>query len=205
MDVLVSIHHALRLGKCIALVLSLCLLQTLYRGITVKLKFCAMLKQGIPVPEPYSMLFGHVQFFKLLKHGLPKDAHGSYAQKNLALNWQRYFPKATHYPPIIYLDLWPFLQQPLIMAISPEACVQLTQENPQPRDSTFRWAMFSVTRGKDMISMNISDHRMWRSRLNPGFSLPILLEEVGIFARQLKAQTGTALDMSRTTFRQGSD
>ncbi|KAI0400706.1 cytochrome P450 [Xylaria palmicola] len=81
------------------------------------------------------------------------------------------------------------------MAISAEACFQLTQENPQPRDSTFRWAMFPVTRGKDMISMKTSDHRVWRSRLNPGFSsrnlmlgLPVLLEEVGIFAHQLKTQ-----------------
>lgn len=156
-----------------------------------------MLMNRQPVPEPHSMLFGHVQFFKQLKHGLPKDAHGSYAQRNLALHWQKYFPNATSCPPIVYIDLWPFLQQPLIMAISPEACFQLTQENPQPRDSTFKWAMFPVTRGEDMISMNMSDHRVWRSRLNPGFSsrnlmsgLPVLLEEVGTFARQLKEKAG---------------
>ncbi|KAI0530097.1 cytochrome P450 [Xylaria digitata] len=190
--------HALSLfGKCVALVLSLWFLRALYRGIATRLRFCKMQKQGMPVPEPYSMLYGHIQFFKQLKKGLPKDAHGSYAQRNLALNWQKYFPNAAQCPPIIYIDLWPFLTQPLIMAISPEACFQLTQENPQPRDSTFRWAMFPVTGGKDMISMNTSDHRLWRSRLNPGFSsrnlmlaLPVLLEEVGIFAQQLKAQAG---------------
>ncbi|KAI0198822.1 cytochrome P450 [Astrocystis sublimbata] len=197
MDVFGCCHRLFLFGRCVALVLSLWLLQLLYRGITVRLKFRAMQKQGMPVPEPHSMLLGHLQFFKQLKNGLPKDAHSSYAQRHLALHWQKYFPGATQCPPIVYIDLWPFLQQPLIMAISPEACFQLTQENPQPRDSTFRWAMFPVTGGKDMISMNTADHRLWRSRLNPGFAsrnlmlgLPILLEEVGIFARQLKDQAG---------------
>ncbi|KAK5634252.1 hypothetical protein RRF57_009966 [Xylaria bambusicola] len=140
------------------------------------------------------MLYGHVQFLKHLKQGLPKDAHNKKPSVALA----EIFPNIAQCPPIVYLDLWPFLSQPLIMAISPEACFQLTQETPQPRDSIFRCAMLPVTRGKDMISMNTSDHRLWRSRLNPGFSsrklmsgLLILLEEVGIFARQLKAQAGT--------------
>lgn len=149
------------------------------------------------MPCPHSLLLGHIPFVKALKRGLPKDAHSSYSQRRFVLEWQKYFPGASRCPPIIYLDLWPFLSEPLIMATSVEASYQLTQEDPQPRDTTFKWAMFPVTQGKDLISMNAADHRLWRSRLNPGFSprnlmlqLPIILEEVSIFAQQLKAQAG---------------
>lgn len=61
----------------------------------------------------------------------------------------------------------------------------------------FSWALFPVTGGKDLISMDIPTHRIWRSRLNPGFSLknllsqtPILIEEVGIFVQRLREQAG---------------
>lgn len=135
---------------------------------------------------------------KELKEGLPKDAHGSYAQRRLALDWKRYFPGWIECPPIVYLDLWPVLSAPLILVTSPEACYQITQETPQPRDSTFRFAMFPVTRSRDLLSMNREDHRLWRSRLNPGFSsrnlmlqMPVLLEEVGVFAQRLKEQAGS--------------
>lgn len=97
----------------------------------------------------------------------------------------------------MYLDLWPFLSYPLIQATSPEACYQLTQEKAQPRHSMFAWAILPVTGGKDLISMNMSDHRVWRSRLNPGFSLrnlmsqmPIMIEEVETFVQQLRDQAG---------------
>ncbi|KAI1470981.1 cytochrome P450 [Daldinia caldariorum] len=190
--------HILRLfSESAFLLVLICLSQFLYRGVSTRLKFRNMRKQGFPVPEPYSFILGHISFMKELKKGLPKDAHSCYSQRRIAVGWQKFFPQATKCPPIIYLDLWPFLSQPLILVTSPEACYQLTQENPQPRDSTFRWAMFPVTRGKDLISMNTADHRIWRSRFNPGFSLrnitlqmPILLEEVGIFAQQLKSQVG---------------
>lgn len=135
---------------------------------------------------------------KSLKEGLPKDAHDTYVHRKLTMNWPKYFPHRKSCPPVIYLDLWPLTSQPFIYATSPEACFQLTQQTAQPRHSMFSWALFPVTGGKDLISMDIPTHRIWRSRLNPGFSLknllsqtPILIEEVGIFVQQLKEQAGT--------------
>lgn len=53
--------------------------------------------------------------------------------------------------------------------------------------------MTPVTDGIDIISMNMADHKVWRSRLNPGFSsrnviqnMPAILEEVSLFAQRLK-------------------
>ncbi|KAL2374683.1 hypothetical protein RJZ57_000856 [Blastomyces gilchristii] len=85
------------------------------------------------------------------------------------------------------------MAQPIITVIDPELCSQLTQETPQPRHPMFGWALTPVTDGIDLISMNMADHEVWRSRLNPGFSsrnviqnMPTVLEEVSIFAQKLK-------------------
>ncbi|KAI0179475.1 cytochrome P450 [Hypoxylon sp. FL1284] len=135
---------------------------------------------------------------KSLMDDLPKDAHDTYAQRKLTMNWSRYFPRQKSCPPVIYLDFWPLVSQPFIYATSPEACFQLTQQTAQPRHSMFSWAIFPVTGGKDLISMDMPTHRIWRSRLNPGFSLknllsqtPVLIEEVGTFVQQLREQAGT--------------
>lgn len=135
---------------------------------------------------------------KSLRRDLPKDAHDTYAQQKLVMNWQEYFPNQSKCPPIIYLDLWPFMSYPLIQAISPEACCQMTQQKPQPRHPMFGWAISPVTGGRDLIAMDSSSHRLWRSRLNPCFSLrnltclvPILIEEIEIFVRKLREEAGT--------------
>jgi cytochrome P450 len=143
------------------------------------------------------MVFGHIPLMKALRNGLPGDAHDTYVARKLCLNWQEYFPGASAPPPLAYLDLWPFLSQPLIMVYSPLACSQLTQTNPQPRHSLFRWALFPLTGGQDLTSVDVSAHRVWRSRLNPGFSpknlishMDVLLEEAIIFAQKLKTKVG---------------
>ncbi|KAM5492341.1 hypothetical protein McaMca56_007179 [Microsporum canis] len=148
--------------------------------------------------EPYSPLLGHLPLLKTLGKGLPRDAHGSYTSMKILQNWQKYFPTAKKCPPLVYLDAWPFMAQPIIMVIAPELCSQLTQETPQPRHSMFGWALTPVTDGIDLISMNMADHKVWRSRLNPGFSsrnviqnMPAILEEVSIFAQKLKDTTDT--------------
>jgi cytochrome P450 len=143
--------------------------------------------------EPYSLLLGHLPLLKGLKEGLPSDAHSIYSQLKIVENWQKYFPGESKCPPLIYLDAWPFMPQAIILVISPELCAQLTQEKPQPRHPMFRFLLTPVTGGKDLISMDMAEHRLWRSRLNPGFSsrnlvanMPALLEESAIFAQHLK-------------------
>lgn len=130
---------------------------------------------------------------KSLREGLPRDAHMSYTSKKIIQNWQKYFPTAKKCPPLIYLDVWPFMAQPIITVIEPELCSQLTQEIPQPRHPQIGWALTPVTDGIDLLSMNMADHKVWRSRLNPGFSsrnviqnMPEVLEEVSVFAQKLK-------------------
>ncbi|KAI1176928.1 cytochrome P450 [Nemania sp. FL0916] len=186
------------IARLAAALLILWLTQVVYRGLSARIRFRRMKAQGLPVPNPHSFLFGHIPLMKSLKEGLPKDAHETYYYRKLTRNWRDYFPhEKERCPPVIYLDLWPLFSQPLILATSAEACHQLTQQTPQPRHSLMVWAITPVTGGKDLHSMDAATHRLWRSRLNPGFSpqnilsqVPILLEEVGIFAEQLKSKAG---------------
>ncbi|TGO81629.1 hypothetical protein BPOR_1076g00020 [Botrytis porri] len=169
----------------------------LYRGLSIRWKFRKLQAQGMPVPKPYSILLGHIPLMKALREGLPSDAHDTYVARKLSLNWKDYFPDASSPPPLAYLDLWPFLSRPLIMVFSPQACAQLTQDTPQPRHSLIRWSLTPLTGGKYLTSVDTSTHRVWRSRLNPGFSpknlisqMDMLLEEVTIFVQKLKAKVG---------------
>ncbi|EGC46563.1 sterigmatocystin biosynthesis P450 monooxygenase StcS [Histoplasma capsulatum var. duboisii H88] len=169
------------------------LVHFLARGIAARRRFYKMKASGIPIIEPYSPFLGHLPLLRSLKEGLPQDAHRVYTSIKIVQNWQKYFPGAEKCPPLIYMDVWPFMAQPIIMVIDPELCSQLTQETPQPRHPIFGWALTPVTDGIDLISMNMPDHKVWRSRLNPGFSsrniiqnMPAALEEVSIYAQKLK-------------------
>ena len=65
MRVLSYLDHFLLWAKCVALVVSLWLLRSLYRGITVRLKFRAMQKQGM-VSLPTRFHFLLLRLFRLV-------------------------------------------------------------------------------------------------------------------------------------------
>ncbi|KAI0479887.1 cytochrome P450 [Xylaria cf. heliscus] len=183
--------------KSLVTLCALWLARFIQQGIAARLRFRRLAAQGMPVPQPHSLFLGHLPLMKSLREGLPKDAHDVYAQRRLTMDWATYFPNLSKCPPVIYLDLWPFLQYPLISATSPEACYQMTQAKAQPRHGMFAWAIFPVTGGRDLISMDIPEHRVWRARLNPGFSarnltaqLPLMIEEVNTFVEQLRQMAG---------------
>ncbi|KAI1423463.1 cytochrome P450 [Xylaria sp. FL1777] len=172
----------------------------LYRGFCIRNMIYRMKKQGVPIMEPYSLLFGHLGALKSIKDSLPKDAHPLYTNLIIVRDWKKYFPTAPSCPPVVYLDLWPYFPQVFLLLVSPESCSQVTQERPQMRHPMFKWGLSPVTDGRDLISMScdsLSTHKLWRSRLSPGLSLRGLLsnitpvlEEVEIFANGLKSLAG---------------
>ncbi|XDG07222.1 hypothetical protein ABKA04_006837 [Annulohypoxylon sp. FPYF3050] len=89
------------------------------------------------------------------------------------------------------------MSEAVITVVSPELCSQFIQKKPQPRHTTFKWALMPLTGGLDLISMNSADHRVWRAKLNPAFSsknlfanVPGVVDEVSIFVRLLKEMAG---------------
>lgn len=105
----------------------------------------------------------------------PKDAKTDYFMRELALDWERYFPGAERCPPVIYLDLVPF-RPSMAVTIDPSLVARFTQDDPQPRHSMYRWSLTPVTGGLDLISADMDQHRRWRARLSPGFSLKNVVE-----------------------------
>jgi cytochrome P450 len=150
------------------------------------------------VPEPYSLLWGHLGLIKLLREGLPKDAHSTYEVMKLVRDWKRFFPAHEECPPLVYLDMWPFMSQPVIQIISPELAAQTTQTTPpRPRTPVMKWALTPLTGGLDLLSMGPADHKKWRAMLNPAFSsknttanIPDVLDQVEIFAQRLRYKAG---------------
>ena len=145
----------------------------------------------------HSFLFGHLLFVSTLTKSYPPDAHGSYAQIQIIDNWKEYFPQAKKIPPVIYLDLWPVMSQPFIWVIDPEACYQHAQLTPLKRHKLVAWALYPMTGGRDLMSVNEASHRVWRNRLNPGFSprtmmqnLPAIIAEFEVFANSLRTMSG---------------
>ncbi|KAK8137610.1 cytochrome P450 4V3 [Apiospora sp. TS-2023a] len=151
--------------------------------------------------EPYSPLFGHLPLMRDVRQDWPSDAHTTYANLKLAREWQKYFPNATKCPPVIYMDLWPIMPDPWALVIDPAFAAQLTQDTPQPRHSMFRWANIPLTGGLDLLAMDPANHKLWRSRLIPGFAprnlathVPAIIEEVQTFADIVKSKAGKGTD-----------
>lgn len=94
---------------------------------------------------------------------------------------------------MIYLDLWPFVP-PLVLTVDPGSCEMAA---PLPRSPMIKFAIFPLTDGLDLISANKPDHKVWRARLNPGFSsrnlmdhVPAVVEECEGFVEVLKGFAG---------------
>jgi cytochrome P450 len=181
------------------------LLSFLWRGVLIRSRFTRLKANHMPIPEPYSVFFGHLLLMKGLREGMPSDAHSVYANIRLVREWQKFFPHAKACPPVIYLDFWPLMSVPFVMVVSPDLCAQVTQETPQPRHPMLIWAQWPLSQGLDLLSMNKSNHKVWRSRLNPGFSakglaghMPVLLEETNKFAEAIKSQAGQDGDWGTT-------
>jgi hypothetical protein len=150
-----------------------------------------------PIMEPYSLITGHLPLMNKLRKQFPTDSHRTVINIKIVENWKEHFPGAAACPSVIYMDLWPLVPFTFAMVVSPELSAQLTQVMPQPRHPMFKWAQKPLTGGLDMLSLDWTGHKLWRSRLNPGFSsrnlsshVPALIEEVGLFSQFLKSQAG---------------
>ena len=86
----------------------------------------------------------------------------------------------------------------MAIVIDPAMCQQATVENPQPRAPMFKFAFMPMTDGNDLISTDEKTHKVWRARLNPGFSprnlvgaLDAVVDECSTFAELIKQEAGS--------------
>ena len=144
----------------------------------------------------HSAVFGHLEVVGKVLSGIPSDAHGDYMMVKIQENWRELFPGCSRCPPIIYIDLWPFAS-PVIISIDPTVSAQFTQDYSLPKAYQQKRVLYPLTLNRDLSSMEGSEWKVWRRRLNPGFSiqnitsrLPDLLEEVEDFAAVLERKAG---------------
>jgi cytochrome P450 len=131
-----------------------------------------------------------------LKGQFPPDAQPNYAQIHIIQHWRDYFPNAKECPHIIYLDIWPVQSAPIALIIDPAMCQEMVAEKNFPRGITIKRLAEPVIGQRNLTWFDGAEHRLWRSRLNPGFSMRNLhsymgamVDETEIFLENLKATT----------------
>ncbi|KAG6364521.1 hypothetical protein INS49_006122 [Diaporthe citri] len=115
----------------------------------------------------------------------------------LANNVKKYFPELDEVPPVVYLDMWPFLKCPVVVVFDAAASASFMADRSLRKHSITRDFLRPLTGGLDILSSFGEPWKKWRSTFNPGFSprnvvlmIPELLEEMLTFAENLEKSAG---------------
>lgn len=152
------------------------------------------------MPAPHSIFLGHLPLILQVKRLFPRDAAQAYVVRELLLNWQLYFPTHPGPPSVIYLDLWPITPTPLVIASDPALNQLITgSDRSPPRHEQVKILSRAVGGPRQLFVFDDAEHRLWRSRLNPGFSARNLhswvahgrlIDELCIFAERMRKHAG---------------
>lgn len=171
--------------------------------------------------EPYSLLLGHIPLFFAVRRAHLKDAGASvsFFLRFLILHWETYFPACVSSspgkggaenkgspPPVIYLDLWPLVSQPIAIVNDAALCQIIVSERVPIRHEQGKQLSRSIAGPRNLFEWDGALHRLWRTRLNPGFSMKNLLghvamgrlvDEVEVFADTIKGSAGSSSSSKR--------
>ncbi|KAH8656052.1 putative cytochrome P450 [Tricladium varicosporioides] len=146
----------------------------------------ALRKQGIPMPEGWSWIFGHSLTLLKWTKDFPPDANISIPMEKLG----REFASTE----VFLLDLWPSYPATLNV-YNPEAAVLVSQKYNLPKSKLSRTLIEPIVGGESLISMNGGEWKTWRGLFNPGFSagslmghVPFIVGCVEVFCEKLKAE-----------------
>ncbi|KAH7018522.1 cytochrome P450 [Microdochium trichocladiopsis] len=157
-------------------------------------------KQGIPI-LPHSWLTGHLPILFEFYKDHPSDVNSIELEAWLIGNRKRFFPEATDpkdLPPVLYLDLWPVAADPLAFICDARLATQFLAPLPGVAGGVDRGPVMKVvlkplTGGSDLASAEGEEWKMWRTRINPGFSsrnltalVPEMIDEILVFAEGLE-------------------
>ena len=170
-----------------------CLLAVIFFGFLVKLyhvrqEFRGLQRQGFPMP-PHHPVFGHLPLIASIVGSLPQNAAASY----LADQIRRRYPDLDE---AFYLDLWPMGPR-ILMIISPDMIHQYQQDRSLPLFSGSREYIDPLVGEHNLLSMEGSMWKQWRSIFNSSFSagqimnyIPGIVEEVVVFRDLLRMRAG---------------
>lgn len=150
------------------------------------------------IPQPYSPFLGHLPLFMAIRrtHLRNVQTTSTFFLRLLSLHWETYFPGAADPPAVIYLDLWPLVGEPIAIVNDAAMCQAVVAERHPPRHEQVKILSRAIATKRNLFEWDGAVHRVWRARLNPGFSMKNLLahvaagrlvDEVGIFAAGILA------------------
>ncbi|KAF4919511.1 putative sterigmatocystin biosynthesis P450 monooxygenase stcS [Colletotrichum viniferum] len=182
--------------KLAAVFVGTLVLKVLWKAFTIRRKFRHVRAQGIPM-LPHSWITGHLKVMMEFRKEYPGDINIGNFHPWIINNYKRYFPEMDHCPPVIYLDLWPVLKAPIVAAYKNTVAAQFTQTKNLDKHQISLDFMNPLTKGKDIATLQADEWKKWRGWFNPGFSsrnvsmiVPELIEEIKVFADNLKQRAG---------------
>ena len=138
---------------------------------------------------PHHPLLGHLPLIASTMSKLPKDVHPMVLPHQI----RKAMPDLG---PLFYLDAFPF-GPPILIVSSPESAYQITQSHSLPKSHTLGKFVRPMTGGKDLVSMEGQEWRIWRNIFNPGFStghlmtlIPEMMAEISTFHDILQGLAG---------------
>lgn len=137
---------------------------------------------------PHHPVFGHLLLAKDILFQVPRNIHPTYVPGLI----KRAFPDIGS---VFYLDMWPFAA-PILVASSPSAACQFTQDHSLPKANALRRFLKPLTKNQDLVSLEGQAWKSWRKIYNPGFSgshlislVPQIAKEVMTFRDLLRERT----------------
>lgn len=128
----------------------------------------------------HNLLFGHLLALKPFADKLPSDAHPFLTIGQLS----RDYPDG-----MVYLDMWPFSDAPLLICTSATAAIETAQKTaiglkkPAPLEKWFH----PIAGGPNLFTMHEDEWRTWRNIFNPGFSQAHIFKLVPDVVQEVKA------------------
>jgi cytochrome P450 len=137
---------------------------------------------------PHSFLFGHIPTLAKETPKFPLDAHNQ-----LLMNYVADEYDLRQYG-LFYVDIYPIQSDPLLVVISPEVAVQVTQMSQitYPKHPVLNRDFGRSIGPRGIVGQEGSEWKELRTMFNPGFSranlfsmVPMIVEECEVFASRL--------------------
>ncbi|KAK8131349.1 cytochrome P450 [Apiospora sp. TS-2023a] len=140
-------------------------------------------KRGVPMPEGWSWVTGHLLVLQKYVERMPPGANVMFATRDMC-------QELCADTEVIFMDIWPAYSAHYIVS-GPGPSSQICKDN-LPKTAIMSRLMRQVTGGPDMLTMNGNDWKYCRSLFNPGFStgamsnnVPHIVDSMLVFRQKL--------------------
>ncbi|KAK7932039.1 cytochrome P450 [Apiospora marii] len=148
-------------------------------------------KQGVPMPEGWNWITGHLTVLQKYVSRLPPDCSVQFAMRDLC---QEYADTE-----LFLMDFWP-VYPALFTVFGPEPVNQICNKYNLPKTDVAIRFMHPITGGPNLQGMNGDEWKYWRSLFNPGFStgamlnsVPYVVDSVLVFRQKLIEKIGKGM------------